>query len=630
MGTWSNSARGRGAKILSLIFLAGLAAAPWSSATAAQREPARVVTSVAQPSRSRPVATARNRPEWQRAMARLPAPSSGCFRSSFPRIEWQATACVTPPNLPYPPAAGPHTYSVGNGVDYSALVTGNMIGATGSQTTSGITSETGQVGGAGGQVANTYSLQLNAKPFSTPVCNNGSCQGWQQFIYSSSSQQIFIQYWLLQYTLPCPAGWNTYGSSYCWRNGAGGAAVAIQPVSNLPNMKLSGTAVAGGTDTVSLDIGGGSIFSAANPDNILNLAAGWKGVEYVLVGDCCGTQANFNAGSTMVVTTTVHNNTTIAPTCLLEGYTGETNNLTLVGTPAIPIGPSPQLVSTQSNIAGSPASCAVASGLGDTHLTTIAGLLYDFQAAGDFLLAETGPDFVVQVRQVSGAPTWPNATVNKAVGMRIGRARVSICLGEAPLRIDGKAVDLASGASIDLAGGGDIRRTGNVYLVRSASGDSVRIELNPTWINVWVGVGRWPSPMRGLLASATGHPNTIVARDGTVLTSPFSADDLYHRFGDSWRVSAREALCDCGDRPIEQRNPDRPFYARDLAPDLYKKARAVCLEAKVREGSLLDACTLDVAVIGHPAAARTFVNAPAPRAVGEVVARPYSNLPGRR
>jgi hypothetical protein len=99
-----------------------------------------------------------------------------------------------------------------------------------------------------------------------------------------------------------------------------------------------------------------------------------------------------------------------------------------VGTAVVGTGPAPAIVSRQSNAPGTMASCQAAKGLGDTHLTTFDGLLYDFQAAGDFILAETGPDFVVQTRQVSGAPTWPNASVNKAVATRMGKTRVAVCL----------------------------------------------------------------------------------------------------------------------------------------------------------------------------------------------------------
>jgi hypothetical protein len=43
---------------------------------------------------------------------------------------------------------------------------------------------------------------------------------------------------------------------------------------------------------------------------------------------------------------------------------------------------------------------------------------------------QAGPEFIVQARQVSGAPTWPNASVNKAVAVQTGKNRVGVCLGD--------------------------------------------------------------------------------------------------------------------------------------------------------------------------------------------------------
>src|SRR5207302_8998219 len=110
------------------------------------------------------------------------------------------------------------------------------------------------------------------------------------------------------------------------------------------------------------------------------------------------------------------------------------------------------------------------------------------------------------------------------------------------------------------------------------------------------------------------------ARAGTVLTNAFSFADLYQRYGESWRVTPRESLLStCGDGKIESGNPSRPFYAKDLEPSVHQRTRAVCIAAGVKEGPLLDACTLDVAVIGNDAAAKVFVGARDPSAVGIII-----------
>jgi hypothetical protein len=530
--------------------------------------------------------------------------------------------CVEPPELPYLPANGPRPFTVGGSNDYAAEVAGTMSGAEGSyDSVTGVTSETGPEGGVGAGVANTYSLQLNTRPFTTSVCNpspNAGCRGWQQFLYSSSGGSVFIQYWLLRYNTTCPGGWNSFsfpGSTdiYCWRNGPNAAAVARQPITNLANLRLAGGANAAGNDSVTMFVGTTTAV-AANAGSILDLGTNWKGAEFILVGDCCSSEATFNAGSTLVVRTTVHNGTTGAPTCHLEGFTGETNNLNLVGTTAVSPGASPAIISRQSNSPGTAASCQAAEGIGDTHLRTFSGFFYDFQAAGDFVLAETGPDFVVQARQVSGAPTWPNASVNSAVGARMGKTQVSICLPNR-VEVDGERTKIEEDNPMVLPGGVDISRTGSVYLVRGPDGDSVRAQVYDGWIDVSVGLGRWPSPVRGLLASAGDKINQLATRDGEVLSQPISFEDLYQRYGDSWRVPDGESFL-CG-KEVKPENPDKPFTVEDLDPERADRARAICTEAGVRKkGTLLDACILDVVVIGDSAAAEVFAGAPTPAAVG--------------
>ena len=105
-----------------------------------------------------------------------------------------------------------------------------------------------------------------------------------------------------------------------------------------------------------------------------------------------------------------------------------------------------------------------------------------------------------------------------------------------------------------------------------------------------------------------------------MLTTPFNFEQLYHHFADSWRVSLKESLLHTyGEKDLEIGIPRKPFYARDLDLKVYKRALAVSKEAGVKEGALLDAATLDVAVIGDDRAARVFVGARAPIAVGKIV-----------
>jgi hypothetical protein len=564
-------------------------------------------------------ALAANQADWEDQILKVPFPSKGCFTAEAPKLEWRGVACATPPNVPYPPSPQlpqglPVPQTVGDlAGDYAADVTGLMTEAIGSFAgVTGVTSETGRRYGAVGEVPNTYSLQLNTKPFTTPLCaGRPLCRGWQQFIYTTTFEQIFIQYWLLNYGGACPAGWGPSGS-HCWMNGPMATRVPAQPITNLANLSLRGVANST-TDTVIMRTGPGAPYMAANLDNILSLAAAWSGVEFAIVGDCCRFQANFNPGSTIVVRTDVRNGTMNAPTCVRTSYTGETNNLNLDGAPAIIPGMYPRIESTQSNSPGVMESCASASGTGEPHEMTFSGLSYDFQATGDFILAQAG-DFTVEGRQISGAPWWPaNTAIHSAIAAKMGKTRVAMCSAPARLVVDGKPTELKEGEPARLPSGVTITRTGDGYLVSDSAGNSVRTIIYDHHIDLFVGLGTWPADVHGLLANANGNMNELETRDGTILPIPVSFETLYYRYGDSWRVDPGESLLsDCGEE-IEHANPTSPFTVDDLDPQLRKWAADVCAQYGVNE-LLLDACTLDVSGLGEKAA-QVYVGMPAPLAV---------------
>jgi hypothetical protein len=592
--------------------------------------------------------------DWRTHIVQVPLPKTGCFTATYPSLQWREVACVPPPppDVHFAPArGGPGPANVGStSLDYAALrpptSTSFINAATGSfPSVTGVKTETDSLSGQ----ADYYTLQLNTNHFFTktsvsPLCPTAApptpCWGMQQFIFENSNGKVFMEYFLsIPGATSCPSGgWTQVaplfvGYTSCTVFSPMAVYVGSQPIANLQALSLTGTATAGGLDTVYLGMGG--TMKAVNTDSILNLGAtstttadyGWRIAEFNVFGACCGSTANFNANSTIVVKTTIHYGETAAPVCWKSSYTAETNNLTLVGAPTLGTQPSPAIEFTESNKAGgTPASCAAADGYGDTHLRTFSGLLYDFQATGDFLLAQA-QDFAVQTRQVSGAPTWPNASLNQAVATQMGTTRVALCAAApAPLVVDGKPAELADGHTLALPSGVDVSRTSNVYLVSDHSGNSLRAVMNGTaaapWIDVSVGLGTWPTKVRGLLANADGNVHALAASDGTVFNTPVSFADLYGRYGESWRVAPADSLlAACGGAAKENGIPSQPFFARDLdaqAPNSYARARAICTDAGVKVLALLDACTLDVAVLGTEKAAAAYVGAPAPAAVGVI------------
>lgn len=269
---------------------------------------------------------------WHETMKRTPKPSNkGCFKASYPDTTWQETTCKIAPLVPYPPktsarhqatgnVGGARPYTVGNGSDDAASVSGTLSSATGSfPIVSGLSSAT------------AYSLQLNSEFFTTSVCESAAvpsaCQGWQQFVYTSSPSEIFIQYWLLDWGTTCPSGWTANGSD-CYKNSS--ATDSTAPLlANWGALELVGES-AGSTDKVTFYNGAGDV-SATGEDSVLNLDLSWNQAEFNVFGNGNGSEVSFNSDATFVVETSLVNGTTTAPACEATGFTGETNNFSLIG-----------------------------------------------------------------------------------------------------------------------------------------------------------------------------------------------------------------------------------------------------------------------------------------------------------
>ena len=629
--------------LFGLLYALALSAAPQTPPKASPKKPTATAAAAAEEQVS--PEEKKKRKDWGDQMLRKPAPKKGCFDAAYPSTEWKEVPCVKAPNIPAIPRHGPRPAVVGNNNDISAQApSGHITQAIGHfENVTNVTSEQGPIANAGPSIANTYTLQINTDFFTGSTACAGSpnagCQGWEQWIYwntpgasGSAPGSASMQYWLVSYNANCPAGqgWNqvpVLGTS-CFKNSTNAVSVPFQPITNMANWRLTGTATSTGD---SISIFDGTMAHTTNGDNAVAASTAWTMAEFNIFGyggDNAGKggTASFNAGASADTRTEIIYGGTTAPNCVAQGFTAEMNNLSFGPTAPAATAPGPAVIFAESIAGGATSNCAAASTIGDTHLRTFNGLFYDFQAAGDFTLAEVDRDFSVQTRQVSGAPTWPNAKVNKAVAARFGSTKVAVCLAppgrdEGPgIHVDGKLTPVEDGKTLELPGGVGIARQGNVYLITSEGGDSVRATVNSTWIDVAVGLGRWPSSVHGLIVNPNGNINQIETRDGVVLTNPFSFEDLYHRFADSWRVSGDASMLSAcnAERVIEVGIPRRPFYAKDLEPGIREKAQGVCTAAGVKPGPLLEACTLDVAVIGQDAAAKVFVDAIPPAALGTI------------
>ena len=359
------------------------------------------------------------------------------------------------------------------------------------------------------------------------------------------------------------------------------------------------TATVSGTATTAT---GGNYFS--------DLGSNWHEAEFNVFGAGNSSVANFDANTTLVVRVGVDSGVATGPGCDFQSFTAETNNLSIIDTTSTPLhNGHPSLVFTESNSGTADPSCTAGISIGDTHLTTFDGVHYDFQASGEFLLAEVANEFTVQARQASGAPQWPDAAVNKAVAVRMGKTRIVFYVDPSRVEVDGAALGADDRPALMLADGVQLRRQGNVYTVSDKHGNRVRVTLYSNWMDTAVLVGHRRAQVRGLLGNPAGDGRSLATSTGARIATPIAFSDLYGVFASSWRVPPRQSLFANLD-VIKFGIPSRPFYAQDLPPEAAARARSYCEREGVRDKDLLEDCVLDTVVLNDKAAARAFVHRP--------------------
>jgi hypothetical protein len=278
---------------------------------------------------------------WHNVMKRAPATEQGCFHAAYPSVAWEKVDCATgvtrvPRHIK--PAAS-EAEVVGNGGDYVGSATGLITSAAGAFVVSGVKSEksvgVAAFGGGGILGSNEYSVQINTDDNKeTSACaGHIGCTVWQQFIYATDyygagKAAVFMQYWLLDWgTSACPSGWGKYGSD-CYTNSPLAPAPDI-PITSLGQLELASSVQLNGFDTVTLYYGS-DVVSMTWFDAMLDIASAWKQVEFNIVGDAGGSQAQFNRGSSLKAILSFTDGTSTKPACVANGgTTGETNNLNL-------------------------------------------------------------------------------------------------------------------------------------------------------------------------------------------------------------------------------------------------------------------------------------------------------------
>jgi hypothetical protein len=167
--------------------------------------------------------------------------------------------------------------------------------------------------------------------------------------------------------------------------------VSTLTASDLPNVQLSGMAMSGGADAVSLAVSGGQATTVSAGDSVLDLAPHWTTAEWNVFGQCCRHEADFKSDTSLVpLASFVASSGPAAPKCVAEGFTGETNNLTVSTTPGLGSFPLPTVGFNETYPASGSGTCATtaaaqpspAPGLAVDGLTSTWAAQSDFDSTG--------------------------------------------------------------------------------------------------------------------------------------------------------------------------------------------------------------------------------------------------------
>ncbi len=278
---------------------------------------------------------------------------------------------------------------------------------------------------------------------------------------------------------------------------------------------------------------------------------------------------------------------------------------------------------------------------GDTHLTTIDGIHYDFQGAGEFVLLRDAGGTEIQVRMaplstaiVAADPyTGLSACVslNTAVAARVSKHRVTFqpnLSGEPDpsglqLRIDGKLVP-NSEAGYELGSGGRVVSSLGGGLQIDFPDDTTLI-ATPGW---WASQSKWflnvnvyhTPALEGIMGARARGSWLPPLADGTSMgPKPASAHqryvDVYEKFGESWRVADKASLFDYAPGTstatftVKTWPPENPPcvlpQTTPLKPATLDVAQRVC-RGVVGKNRKRD-CVFDVHVTGNAGFARTYL-----------------------
>jgi hypothetical protein len=269
---------------------------------------------------------------------------------------------------------------------------------------------------------------------------------------------------------------------------------------------------------------------------------------------------------------------------------------------------------------------------GEPHITTINGVHYDFQSAGEFTFLRQPKDMEIQVRQTPVATNGATCvSINSAVAARVGSHRVTYepNLNGIPdpnglqLRVDGKLVELGR-QGIDLSHRGRVTKTEVAGGIRIDFYDGSYLLVTPGW---WTSQKKWylnlnfvPNSDDGIGIAGAIDPDNWLPKlpDGSSMGPlPQTPHDRYvainQKFADAWRVTDKNSLFDYAPGTSTKTFTNRswpsefpPCDVEGITPaEPIAENIAKLLSQEIKGGEFAN-CVYDVMVTGNPGFATTY------------------------